>query len=199
MESISQLTTDLNCSMHYEKYDEKYTTKRILSIVNGYDKFVITVYKLDDAEHYSIEYGLTTNKIEDNVSKMSEKDKLCFSTPINILLSEIDKMRVCALENYTNMVYRLRVDCTWEMGLSIILGVGVSHNKELVKTNSTLEIHKNHWDFTYTNYIREFESVEKDDDKSKLISNDLQYSILAHLEILKGIFILNELKRRLNI
>lgn len=199
MESISQLTTDLNCNIYYNRNDEKYTTKRTLSIINGYDKFVITVYKLDDVEHYSIEYGLTADKIKDNISKMSEKDRLYFSTPINVLLNELDKMRVCALESYANTVYRLRIDCTWEMGLSIVLGVGPSNNKELVKTNSTLEIHKNHWDFTYTNYIREFKSEEKDDDKSKLISNDPQYCILAHLEIVKGIFILNEVKRKLEI
>lgn len=192
MESISQLTTDLHCKINFSKKEDESVIVKIFTIINGYDKFIITISKHKGKEFYSIEYNLTNQQVEDNLSEVSNEDKLFIINPINILLREINDMRACALDfNDTSDLYFIECKNNWCGGKSILLAKSYIDCKNMIRSNITLEISRTDWEFAYSNVSEDYESDQ--------ISTNSIYDVIAHPATVKAIFILNELKRRLNI
>lgn len=192
MESISQLITDLNCKISFSKKEDESVIVKIFTIINGYDKFIITISKRKGKEFYSIEYNLTNQQVEDNLSEVSNEDKLFIINPINILLREIDDMRACALDfSDTSDLYFIECENNWCGGKSILLAKSYIDCKNMIRSNITLEISRTDWEFAYSNVSEDYESDQ--------ISTNSIYDVIAHPATVKAIFILNELKRRLNI
>ena len=192
MESIAQLTTDLNCNIKFLEESNNVQTSVILEVVNGYDKFIITISKYNDnREFYNIKHSLTRNKIEDNLSEISKEDIAFISTPIDILLNEVNQTRSCALDfSDSNDIYFIKyvnhLDDT-----NLLLAKSYLGCKDKVITNLTLEVTRYGWEFEYCNISKEFKS-------NQINSND-EYNTVVHPATVRAIFILNEVKRRLNI
>lgn len=101
-------------------------------------------------------------------------------------------MRACAL-NYSdsNDIYFIEYVNNFHEGPGILLAKSYLECKNKIRTNLTLEVDKYGWEFTYYNIPEEFESNQ--------IKSNSKYNIVAHPATVKAIFILNEVKRRLNI
>ena len=193
MESITQLVTDLNCNIKFSEESNNVQTSVILEVVNGYDKFIITISKYNDnREFYNIEHNLTRNKIEDNLSEISKEDIAFISTPIDILLNEINQTRACALNfSDSNDIYFIRYTDYLDGDIGILLAKSYLGCKDKVIANLTLEATRYGWEFEYCNISEELES-------SQTNSNGV-YNTIIHPATVRAIFILNEVKRRLNI